>query len=132
MAALLRQRAFSVLEMLVAAAVFASSVMILLGIFPLSTRAVRSSELTLIATHMAEFQLETARARSYDSLFDETGPALPVTLTLNGIDTTVDYTVSMQVQEVAPGLKHVTATVVWYWETDHTLKLETEIARLAP
>lgn len=125
-------RGFSVLEMLVAAAVFAISVMILLGIFPLSARAVRQSQLTLIATHMAEFQLETARARSFEALSDESLPVIPVTLKLNGTDTTVDYMVSMRVMETSPGLKHVTATVTWKWESDRTLTLETEIARTMP
>lgn len=121
------------MEMLVAAAVFASSIMVLLGIFPLSARAVRQSQLTLIATHMAELQLETARARSYEALADEAIPSLPVVLKLNDKDLTVDYRVSMKVVETAPGLKHVTATVAWKWESeDKTLTLETEIARTQP
>ncbi len=120
------------MEMLVAAAVFASAVMILLGIFPLSARAVRQSQLTLIGTHMAEFELETARARSYEALADETLPPIPVTLKLNGTDTTVSYTVAMMVQESSPGLKHVAVTVNWLWETPHSVTLETEIARTTP
>ncbi|MCE7870499.1 hypothetical protein DYH09_09005 [bacterium CPR1] len=120
------------MEMLVAAAVFASSVMILLGIFPLSARAVRQSQLNLIATHLAENQLETARARSYEALFTESLPAIPFTLKVNGTDLNVTYNVTMDVTEVNPGLKSVRVTVSWHWEFDRNLTLETEIARTAP
>ena len=125
-------KAFSILELMVAAAVFASAVMILLGIFPLSAKAVRQSQLTLIATHMAEYQLETARARNYNALFDDPPLSLPTTLSLNGVTTTIDYAVSLKVDTVVDGLKHVTATVTWTWETPHSLSLETEIARTTP
>lgn len=126
------RRAFSVMEMLVAAAVFASSVMILLGIFPLSARAVRNSQLNLIATHLAENQLEIARARSYEALFSESSPAIPFTLKVNGTDLNVTYNLTMDVQEVNPGLKSVRVTVSWFWEFDRNLTLETEIARTSP
>ncbi len=129
---MLPRRGFSVMEMLVAAAVFASSVMILLGIFPLSARAVRQSQLNLIATHLAENQLETARARSYEALFTETLPPIPFTLKVNGTDLNVTYTVTMDVTEVNPGLKSVRVTVSWFWEFDRNLTLETEIARTSP
>ncbi len=120
------------MEMLVAAAVFASSVMILLGIFPLSARAVRNSQLNLIATHLAENQLEIARARSYEALFSESSPSIPFTLKVNGTDLNVTYNLTMDVQEVNPGLKRVRVTVSWFWEFDRNLTLETEIARTAP
>ncbi|MEW6279972.1 MAG: hypothetical protein AB1758_15185 [Candidatus Eremiobacterota bacterium] len=128
-------RGLTVVEMLIAAALFAVSLMIMLGVFPVSARAVRKSQETLIATHLAETQLELARAGSFGNLASFSPQTTTVVVTHNGVDIDYAFEVEQQVSDFGTdsGLKTVVVLVRWASDRQQrTLRMETQIARTIP
>ena len=119
--------------MIVAAALFSISLLVLLGIFPLAARAVRKAEVRTIATHLAESQLERTRSTSFVSVADV--PAYPVSVDIVNNNNTerVDFSVTQSVTPVASGHKHVRVAVQWKREDQvQTAYLETDVASTLP
>lgn len=134
MAALLRmRRGFTILEMIIAAAIFAVAVVCLIGVFPVSARAAREAQGTLVAVNLAQRELEMARSASYSAITPRTS-SYTISIDSNGVDERVTFSTSLEVTEVRPGLKLVKATVTWAQpdSVERSTSLETYVVRLTP
>ncbi|MCA9780153.1 MAG: hypothetical protein KC800_25680, partial [Candidatus Eremiobacteraeota bacterium] len=67
-----RARGLTVIETLIAATLFLTSVVVLIGLYPASARATRQAQGHLMAAYLAERELEFARGRGYNSIEDYT------------------------------------------------------------
>ncbi len=130
----MKRAGLTVVEVLVAVALFASAVVVLLAVFPMSTRAARQSQAQLVATHLVQRELETCRNAGYDQLESHTPPVLSVAKDHNGVEVTIDYQLQVLVEETRPGLKHVKVEAVWFApdENERRFSLETDVAKLTP
>lgn len=127
-------RAFSILEMVVAAAVFAISVLVLFGIFPITARSVSQAEQRLLANHLASNRLELLRTSAFDGIQDQLPQAVAVEFVHNKEVIELEYQVEQKVVTAAadPGLKNVEVIVRWHFrKRDQELRLETQVARLS-
>lgn len=121
------------MEVVVAAAVFVISVLVLFGIFPISARAMRQAEQRLFAEHLANNRLTLCRSSAFSDL-----KAIPPQLSQaifrhqDQIDTQ-DFSVEQKVTNVTPKLKNIEVIVTWDADRRHQeLRLETQIADLQP
>jgi len=128
------KRGLTVVEVLVAVAIFASSVVVLLAVFPMSTRAARQSQAHLVATYLVQRELEICRNTSFDQLQTRTPPALSVSKDHNGVEVSIEYQLQVTVEETRPGLKHVKVEATWFAPDDNERRfsLETDVAKLTP
>ena len=127
------KRAFSVMEVVVAAAVFIISVLVLFGIFPISARAIRQSEQRLMAEHLADNRLTLCRSSAFSDLKNIAPQVIPATFRHQDTLDTVEYSVEQKVVDVTAKLKNVEVIVSWDKERRHQeLRLETQIADLRP
>lgn len=131
-----RRRGFSIIEMLVACAVFAVSILVLFGIFPISARSVRQAEHRLMAVHLASNRIELVRAMNVDRLRSEPPVSATVTFRHQGEVIAQEYEIE---QIVTPppsaGAKLREVRIVVSWKADNrkqTLKMETQVASLEP
>lgn len=128
------RRGLTVVEVLVAVAIFASAIVVLLAVFPMSTRAARQSQAQLVATHLVQRELEISRNYGFDQLQSRTPPALSISKDHNGVEVTIEYQLQVLVEETRPGLKHVKVEAIWFApdENERRFSLETDVAKLTP
>ena len=123
----------TVMEVIVAAALFAISILVLLGVFPLSARAVRKAQVRTIATHLAENQIEKSRAASFVSVASVPPYSVVADIVNNNITEGVDFSVEQNVTNISTAVKRVRVTVNWKRESqDQTVFLETDLASTLP
>jgi len=122
------------MEMVVAAAVFAISVLVLFGIFPITARSVAQAEQRLMANHLAANRLEMARTSAFNNVIS-TAPQTAVVI-FRHHDESVEQ--EFDVEQVVtpsgadPGIKNVEVIVRWkYQDRNQELRLETQIASLS-
>lgn len=128
----LRRRGLSLLELMVALAVFAVAFLMLLAVFPTAARAVRQGEDRMVATFLAERRLEELRAADFDTVVDGFAE-VPVESSNAGVANLVTYTVQTDVENVAgfePDLKSVRVVVSWNGERARWVEVTTYVARL--
>lgn len=128
----LRRRGLSLLELMIALAVFAVAFLMLLAVFPTAARAVRQGEDRMVATFLAERRLEELRAADFDTLVDAF-EEVPVDSSNAGIANLVTYTVQTDVENVPgfePDLKSVRVVVSWNGERARWVEVTTYVARL--
>ncbi len=127
------KRAFSVMEVVVASAVFILSVLVLFGIFPISARAVRQAEQRLMAEHLADNRLTLCRSSAFVDL-KNVAPQLNTVLFRHQDEVvSQDFTLEQKVTNVTAKLKNIEVIVSWDSERRHQeLRLETQIADLQP
>ena len=128
------QNGLTVIETLIAATLFITSVVVLVGLYPASARAARQSQGHLIAVNIAQRELEFCRGRGYDNAVDYTAEySIPVEN--NGARIEIKFNTTVKVTDLAPrGLKSVMVTVD-YLAPDHfnrQLKMEGYLGRSAP
>lgn len=127
------KRGLTVIEMLVAAALFAASFMILIGAFPLAARAIRLAQVRNIAHHLAQSRLERLNVAAYADVAAGGPEGIDVTVINNGISETIPFSLTQDVTVVSTGLKHVRVTLRWTRDSrDQSLFLETDVAKYAP
>lgn len=128
-----RSRGLTVIETLIAATVFLTAIVVLVGLFPSSARAVRQAQGQVLATHYAERELEISRATSFDTLADRTN-SYTLTVENNGASEELTFNTSVTVSNVRPGLKRIAVRVDWLG-TDYfnrSLEMETYAADMSP
>lgn len=133
MGAVLRPRGLTVIEIMIAVAVFAVAIVTIIGVYPVSARAARQAQGHLVATNLAEKELEFSRAMDYDAIETRSEQYL-MEFESNGARTQIDFTTEVEVQEPRTGLKQIVVTVN-YLGTDNfrrSLRMETYVARLSP
>jgi len=121
------------MEMVVAAAVFIISVLVLFGIFPISARSVRQAELKQMATHIADNRLELCRSTAFTDLQSLPPQITPVTFRHQGEEVTEEFSMEQVVTSPNPSLKNVEVIVRWTSERrNQELRLESQFAKLTP
>ncbi len=127
------RRGLTVIEMLVAAALFAASFMILIGAFPLAARAIRLAQVRNIAHHLAQSRLERLNVSAYADVAPGGPEGIDVTVINNGVAETIPFSLTQDVTVVNSGLKHVKVTLNWTRDSrNQSLFLETDVAKYAP
>ncbi|MFA5505842.1 MAG: hypothetical protein WC314_19300 [Vulcanimicrobiota bacterium] len=128
-----RPSGLTVIETLIAATLFITSVMVLVGLYPASARAARQSQGHLMATYLAEQELEFARGRGFDALTDF-GNSYELEVRNNGATHEITFTTTVTVKEIRAGLKSVTVTVDYLApdKFNRQLKMETYVGSTTP
>jgi type II secretory pathway pseudopilin PulG len=119
----------SLLELLVAVAVFAVAFVMLLTAFPTAARAVRQGQEYINATFLAERCLEQVRSQAYDDVVDGTY-TVQVTTNNQGVELKQDFSVQTLVSEPQTNLKRVRVLVSWSGERARHVEVFTDVARL--
>jgi Tfp pilus assembly protein PilV len=129
----LKERGLTVIETLIAATLFLTAIIVLIGIFPASARAARQAQGHLLGTNIAERELEICRAQDYDALEDRT-EQYKIEVENNGVAHEITFEVEVKVSDVRPGLKRIRVEVDWLGPDyfNRGLKMETYAANLAP
>lgn len=111
-----------------AVGVFATAFLLLLGVFPTATRAIRQANEYLTASFLAEQEIETVRGLAFEDI-DNISPR-EVTVQTTNRGTTVDarYTVEVDVDSLDPELKRIRILVSWTRERPRSLELSTYVA----
>jgi Tfp pilus assembly protein PilV len=121
------------MEVIVAAAVFVVSVLVLFGIFPISARAMRQAEQRLMASHLADNRLALCRSSAFSDLQDQAPQANLVDFRHQDEVVSEEFMVEQKVTDLTPKLKNIEVIVTWDSDRRHQeLRLETQIASLQP
>jgi len=127
------KRAFSVMEVMVSAAVFIVSVLVLFGIFPISARSVRQAEQRTMASHLADNRLALCRSSAFSDIQNQAPQVSTVIFRHQDEVVTEEFQVEQVVTNLTPKLKNIEVIVRWDSERRHQeLRLETQIASLLP
>jgi Tfp pilus assembly protein PilV len=126
-------RGLTVIETLIAATLFLTAIVVVVGLFPASARAARQAQGHLLATNLAERELELARAASYGALEDRQN-SYTLQIVNNGAKTDMELTTRVKISEVRDGLKRILVVVDWQGTDlfNKELQMETYAARLTP
>lgn len=111
-----RKRGFSLIELLIGLSIFATAFLMILGIFPSSMRALHQGRQIMLATHYAQFQMETFMAgKSFSSLaVGTTNPTDQTLLSMvNGSPEILTFHTDIIVSSVTSSLKDVRCQVSW-------------------
>lgn len=117
-------RGMSILEVLIALAVFATAFLMCLGIFPTAARAVAQARAEEQATRLAEAELERLMAVPFEDV--ATGLRTAETrAVLAGQEALQTFTVQTTVTDLHADLKDLQVLVSWTSDQTHYLRLET-------
>lgn len=145
-----RQRqGFSLIELMLGLAIFATSLLMILGIFPTSSRSIQQARTVLLGTHVAQQLMEQyARALPFDQVVNRSSgsndpitgtpcSAVPLISTVNGSQRVITFNWQIAVTSPGTDLKDVRVQVSWM-DTEQTstvpfvryVNLETKVANL--
>ena len=126
-------RGLTVIETLIAATLFLTAVVVMVGLYPASARATRQAQGHLLATNLAERELEISRASHFDSLENRSN-SYTLSVENNGAQEDLQFDTEVTVSDVRPGLRRVAVAVRWQG-TDYfnrRIEMETYAAKLTP
>lgn len=128
-----KARGLTVVETLIASVLFLTALVALIGIFPASARAARQAQGHLLATNLAERELELTRAMDFDALENRTQTYV-LAVENNGVQNDITFETEVEVSDVRPGLRRVLVTVDYLGPDyfNRKLRMETYSARLSP
>ena len=110
-------RGVLLLEVLLAIVLLVGSVLLVLGVFPQAIAANQQGKGLLLATNLAQKEMEACRAMTLPQLtqdiIDNPEVATNFTATVRGVQQTMDFVVKREATDVATDLKEVTITVEW-------------------
>lgn len=102
------------LETVVGLGLFAVAIIIFFGIFTTVGRSAAQARNHSVALHLARELMERERSKDYAAVDDVGLAVVPVSATMNGVDTTMQYNTEVYVnEEVAGERKNVLVTVSW-------------------
>lgn len=123
-----RRSGFSLIEVLIATAVFSVAFLALIGLFPTTQRTSRQAQYQLLANHVGETQMEQAMYAPFDSLVSTAPQTQVLTTRTNGTQQVWSFTYQLTVTPNAngnPSLKDVRCRVTWTDDRLRYLDLET-------
>jgi prepilin-type N-terminal cleavage/methylation domain-containing protein len=130
-----RKKGFSILELMFAMAIFLTSFCMIIGVFPVTFRSIQTAKNNLVATHLAELNIEVVKNLAYDEIV--TGKPADGTYslrsTVNGVQQNLDYNCNYVVTPLGinDDLKEVRVQVSWNeGSMVHYVNLVTRVARL--
>lgn len=127
------QSGISLLELVIAVAVFAVAFLMLLTAFPTAARAIHQGDQYLVATFLAERRLEEIRSLDFDSVVEtgaDPGGAVAVPTSNQGVASNLEYSIQTKVQELEPNLKRVRVVVSWTADRARYVEVLTDVARI--
>lgn len=143
-----RARGFSLVELMIGLAIFSTSLLMILGIFPTSSRSIQQARTILLGTHVAEQLVEQyGRGLPFSQVVNRTSgandpvtgtPLSPINLisTVNGTQRVITFNWQIVVTTVNADLKDVRCQVSWL-DTDQAstslvryVNLSTRVANL--
>jgi hypothetical protein len=121
------------METMVAVTVFLLSIVTVVGAYPVSVRASRLAHGHLMASTLAEKEIEFSRAMDYDAV-ETREQTYNLVLEAQGAPCNLTFQTHMEVSEVREGLKRLKLTVSWSGLDSQTRRneMETYVARLTP
>ena len=108
-------RGVLLLEVLLAIVLLAGSVLLVLGVFPQAVRSNQQGKDLLLATNLAQKEMELCKAMEpsdFDSTFDSSRE-VDYTARVRGNDHTMSFRVTREFVDVTSDLKEVPVTVEW-------------------
>lgn len=114
-----RRKGFSLIELLLGLTIFTTAFLFILGIFPSAMKAMHQGRQILLATHVAQREMEAflGQYRTFSSLTDGTHTPTEATPSLislvNGNTEVMSFTTSIIVSSVNADLKDVRCQVTW-------------------
>ena len=120
-------RGILLLEVLVAIVLLVGSVLLVLGVFPQAMTANQQGKGLLLATNLAQKEMEACKAMSIAELDFSDSRDVQFTARVRGVEQTMHFTVNRLATDAATDLKEVTITVQW---TDKVGKHQTSLTTL--
>lgn len=123
-----RRAGFSLIEVLIATAVFSVAFLALIGLFPTTQRTSRQAQYQLLANHVGETQMEQTLYAPFDSIVSTSPQTQVLTTQTNGTQQVWSFTYQLTVTPNANGnanLKDVRCRVTWNDDRFRYLDLET-------
>jgi len=123
----------TVIETLIAATLFLTAVVVLVGLFPTAVRATRQAQGHLMAVNLAERELEISRVQDFDALEDRSATYV-LNVENNGASNDITFNTQVAVTTVRPGLKRIEVTIDYLGPDyfNRTLKMESYAADFNP
>lgn len=123
----------TVIETLIAATLFLTAIIVIVGLYPASARAARQAQGHLIAVNLAEKELEFSRGTGFDYL-ENYSKTEDLVVENNGAKQTITFNTQVEVTDVRPGLKSVKVTVEYVARDNFTRQLimETYVGSTTP
>lgn len=104
---------FSILELLLALGIFSTAFLMIMSVFPTSAKAMHQGRQVLLATRIAEMQMESALASPWADLAS-TNPTTPSLISMvNGSTEVQSFNTQVVVTPVGMMLKSVRCQVSW-------------------
>lgn len=107
------RRGVGLVDVLVGLSLITMGFLICMNALPMSGRALRAAQTKLVATHVAEQQLELAAAQPFDTLASLPPSPIPMTTVVRNTAQTVTYTTQVNAVQISQNLYDVTCTVTW-------------------
>lgn len=105
---------FSLVELLIAIALFVSFFFLVMDVWPVNARATQQGKSLGIATHLAEQQMALAQAQTFTSVTAVSPPvSVRVASMVNGVAQSTTFTYSVTVNLVTADTKDVVVQVGW-------------------
>lgn len=101
------------IELLIGLLIFTTAFLGLLAVYPVSTRALSQARQRMVATHVAEMQMENALSGGFGSIVSST-PTTPSMISMvNGSTEVLSYQTQIVVSSVSSNVKDVRCQVSW-------------------
>lgn len=117
------------MELLIALAIFATALLVIIGLFPMAARAVKQAQGITIATDLASRRMEELLAVPFDQLQSDLS-SVTMAARSAGHPTAVDYSVQTVVIDLEPDLKQVDVIVSWTTDQARMVRLQTYQVKL--
>jgi Tfp pilus assembly protein PilV len=101
------------LEVLIAIVLLVGSVLLVLGVFPQAMAANQQGKGLLLATNLAQKEMEACKAMTLTQLVFNDTRDVQFSARVRGVEQTMDFTVKRETFDAATDLKEVTITVEW-------------------
>lgn len=122
-------RGFGLLETAIAAAIFSSMLVLLIGIWPAYARAIEKSRLQLGGAQLASQEMEASLAQGYYGVRDRSGK-LTLDYVVGGRSFATVYDLEVMATDFTPELKSIQVRVRWSEPTGpKEIHYETLVAR---
>lgn len=135
-----RIKGFSIIELLIALAIFVTSFCMIIGIFPVTFRSIQMSKNYLLATNLAEQKMEYAKSLVFTDIDTTHLPNETITIfsTVNGVQQTLRFTCNYQINVPTDAtspyygqIKYITCQVSWEYRSQvEYVRLQSSVAKL--
>lgn len=109
----LYHRGVLILEVLVAIVILTGSLLVVFGVFPQAVTANQQGKGLLLATNLAQKEMEACKAMGFSVLASAATREVRYEATVRGVAQVLDFKVQREVLDTPDGLKEVAVNVTW-------------------